>query len=55
MPRHEFVPDGLRGDAYADRPLPIGHGQNFEPAITLLLSNDPFQDWPMWGFVECLA
>jgi Protein-L-isoaspartate(D-aspartate) O-methyltransferase (PCMT) len=27
VPRHEFVPDGLRGDAYADRPLPIGYGQ----------------------------
>lgn len=27
VPRHEFVPDGLRDAAYADRPLPIGHGQ----------------------------
>jgi protein-L-isoaspartate(D-aspartate) O-methyltransferase len=27
VPRHEFVPAGARGDAYADRPLPIGHGQ----------------------------
>lgn len=27
VPRHEFVPPGMRGAAYADRPLPIGHGQ----------------------------
>ncbi|MFC5279941.1 protein-L-isoaspartate O-methyltransferase [Halorubrum rubrum] len=27
VPRHEFVPDGDRAHAYADRPLPIGHGQ----------------------------
>lgn len=27
VPRHEFVPESRRGDAYADRPLPIGDGQ----------------------------
>jgi protein-L-isoaspartate(D-aspartate) O-methyltransferase len=27
VPRHEFVPPALRGEAYADRPLPIGEGQ----------------------------
>jgi len=27
VPRHEFVPDRLRGSAYADQPLPIGYGQ----------------------------
>lgn len=27
VPRHEFVPEGLRGDAYKDHPLPIGEGQ----------------------------
>jgi protein-L-isoaspartate(D-aspartate) O-methyltransferase len=27
VPRHEFVPDDKRHDAYADRPLPIGAGQ----------------------------
>ena len=27
VPRHEFVPEGRRGDAYADRPLPIGADQ----------------------------
>ncbi|PSQ19945.1 protein-L-isoaspartate O-methyltransferase [Halobacteriales archaeon QS_8_69_26] len=27
VPRHEFVPQGRRSEAYADRPLPIGDGQ----------------------------
>ncbi len=27
VPRHLFVPDDLRHDAYEDGPLPIGHGQ----------------------------
>jgi len=27
VPRHEFVPESLRADAYSDMPLPIGSGQ----------------------------
>jgi len=27
VPRHEFVPESLRQDAYEDHPLPIGDGQ----------------------------
>jgi len=27
VPRHEFIPRNLRGEAYADHPLPIGLGQ----------------------------
>jgi len=27
VPRHLFVPPSLAGEAYADSPLPIGHGQ----------------------------
>jgi protein-L-isoaspartate(D-aspartate) O-methyltransferase len=27
VPRHEFIPENLRPDAYEDRPLPIGEGQ----------------------------
>lgn len=27
VPRHWFVPPALRGEAYANYPLPIGHGQ----------------------------
>src|SRR5688572_2007063 len=27
VPRHLFVPDASRAEAYGDHPLPIGHGQ----------------------------
>src|SRR4051812_40385970 len=27
VPRHLFVPDAARADAYRDTPIPIGHGQ----------------------------
>jgi len=27
VPRHEFVPEARRGDAYIDSPVPIGEGQ----------------------------
>ena len=27
VPRHEFVPEDVRNEAYRDRPLPIGEGQ----------------------------
>ncbi|MDW8343009.1 MAG: protein-L-isoaspartate(D-aspartate) O-methyltransferase [Verrucomicrobiae bacterium] len=39
VPRHEFVPDGWRHAAYADRPLPIGHGQTIsQPYIVALMT-----------------
>ncbi|MDX1710245.1 MAG: protein-L-isoaspartate(D-aspartate) O-methyltransferase [Rhodovibrionaceae bacterium] len=40
VPRHEFVPEGMREHAYADRPLPIGHGQTIsQPFIVALMSH----------------
>jgi protein-L-isoaspartate(D-aspartate) O-methyltransferase len=39
VPRHEFVPAALREDAYADSPLPIGHGQTIsQPYIVALMT-----------------
>lgn len=39
VPRHEFVPVGQRGEAYADHPLPIGHGQTIsQPYIVALMT-----------------
>ena len=36
--REAFVPDGWREQAYADRPLPIGHGQTIsQPAVVGLM------------------
>jgi protein-L-isoaspartate(D-aspartate) O-methyltransferase len=38
VPRHEFVPESLRADAYEDRPLPIGAGQTIsQPYIVALM------------------
>ena len=37
--RHRFVPEDLRGIAYADRPLPIGHEQTIsQPYIVALMT-----------------
>jgi protein-L-isoaspartate(D-aspartate) O-methyltransferase len=39
VPRHLFVPRGLRSNAYADRPLPIGEGQTIsQPYIVALMT-----------------
>lgn len=39
VPRHEFVPPELIDLAYADRPLPIGHGQTIsQPYIVALMT-----------------
>ena len=40
VPRHEFVPDDLQRQAYANRPLPIGAGQTIsQPYIVALMSD----------------
>jgi protein-L-isoaspartate(D-aspartate) O-methyltransferase len=39
VPRHEFVPPSLRAYAYADGPLPIGHGQTIsQPFIVAYMT-----------------
>ena len=39
VPRHRYVPAELRHEAYADRPLPIGHQQTIsQPYIVALMS-----------------
>ncbi|MBU1273907.1 MAG: protein-L-isoaspartate(D-aspartate) O-methyltransferase [Proteobacteria bacterium] len=39
VPRHEFVPPALRGQAYRDHPLPIGQGQTIsQPYIVAFMS-----------------
>jgi protein-L-isoaspartate(D-aspartate) O-methyltransferase len=40
VPRHLFVPENLRNAAYANRPLPIGHGQTIsQPYIVALMTD----------------
>ncbi|OAI57998.1 protein-L-isoaspartate O-methyltransferase [Verrucomicrobiaceae bacterium SCGC AG-212-N21] len=39
VPRHEFVPENLRGQAYRDSPLPIGHEQTIsQPYIVAFMT-----------------
>ena len=40
VPRHEFVPEDVQTAAYANRPLPIGHGQTIsQPYIVALMTH----------------
>ncbi len=40
VPRHEFVPEEYRSQAYADHPLPIGYGQTIsQPYIVALMTD----------------
>ncbi|HKV08622.1 MAG TPA: protein-L-isoaspartate(D-aspartate) O-methyltransferase [Thermoanaerobaculia bacterium] len=40
VPRHRFVPDNLRAQAYADHPLPIGYKQTIsQPYIVALMTS----------------
>ena len=39
VPRHLFVPEGMRGSAHDDEPLPIGHGQTIsQPYIVAYMT-----------------
>jgi protein-L-isoaspartate(D-aspartate) O-methyltransferase len=40
VPRHEFVPPSLRHEAYANRPVPIGHGQTISQPFIVALMTD---------------
>lgn len=40
VPRHEFVPENRQSEAYANHPLPIGHGQTIsQPYIVALMTD----------------
>jgi protein-L-isoaspartate(D-aspartate) O-methyltransferase len=40
VPRHEFVPERLKAEAYADRPLPIGSGQTISQPFIVAIMTD---------------
>jgi protein-L-isoaspartate(D-aspartate) O-methyltransferase len=40
VPRHLFVPEAVRPLAYADRPLPIGHGQTISQPFIVAYMTD---------------
>jgi protein-L-isoaspartate(D-aspartate) O-methyltransferase len=43
VPRHEFVPDAYRAEAYEDHPLPIGEGQTISQPYVVALMLDLLQ------------
>ena len=46
VPRHEFVSGWYEGQAYDDRPLPIGHGQTISQPFIVALMTDLLQVGP---------
>ena len=39
VPRHQFLPGNLRGEAYTDGPSPIGEGQTIsQPYMTAIMT-----------------
>lgn len=52
VPRHEFVPVELRGEAYADGPLPIGHGQTISQPYIVAFMTEILDPKPMDRVLE---
>jgi protein-L-isoaspartate(D-aspartate) O-methyltransferase len=46
VPRHEFVPEQLRSQAYRDRPLPIGHGQTISQPFIVAFMTEQLEPRP---------
>ena len=46
VPRHEFLPMRLRGEAYSDYPLPIGHGQTISQPYVVAFMTEAIQPKP---------
>jgi protein-L-isoaspartate(D-aspartate) O-methyltransferase len=46
VPRHEFVPERLRAQAYQDRPLPIGHGQTISQPYIVAFMTEQLEPGP---------
>jgi len=41
VPRHRFVPEAWRSEAYRDTPLPIGHGQTIsQPSLVAFMTQE---------------
>ena len=46
VPRHEFVPERLRSQAYQDRPLSIGHGQTISQPYIVAFMTEQLEPGP---------
>ena len=52
VPRHEFVPTGVRSEAYYNGPLPIGHGQTISQPYIVALMTDLLEPEPSDRILE---
>jgi protein-L-isoaspartate(D-aspartate) O-methyltransferase len=52
VPRHEFVPAGLRADAYLDQPLPIGQGQTISQPYVVAFMTERLEPTPQDRVLE---
>jgi protein-L-isoaspartate(D-aspartate) O-methyltransferase len=46
VPRHEFVPEQLRSEAYFDSPLPIGHNQTISQPFIVAFMTEQLEPKP---------
>ena len=46
VPRHEFVPERYRGQAYEDHPLPIGYGQTISQPYIVAFMTEKLEPQP---------
>ncbi len=52
VPRHRFVPATMRRLAYADRPLPIGHGQTLSQPYIVAYMTEVIRPRPSFRVLE---
>ena len=52
VPRHAFVPDSQQGEAYENRPLPIGYGQTISQPYIVALMADLLETRPHHRILE---
>lgn len=52
VPRHLFLPEAQRGEAYADRPIPIGHGQTISQPYIVAFMTEALQVAPAHRVLE---
>ena len=52
VPRHRLIPDDVQGSAYANRPLPIGHGQTISQPYIVAVMTDLLKTTPSSRVLE---
>ena len=52
VPRHRLIPEDMRGSAYENRPLPIGHGQTISQPYIVAIMTDLLKTTPASRVLE---